>query len=68
VDVPAPHRSTAEPAWPSLSADGLRRLRFLANLHMTGRIRPPAPVRPKVDVLCTVLFREPPAPRAENGG
>ena len=68
MDVPAPHGSAAAPAWPSLSADDLRRLRFLAYLHRMGRIRPPAPIRPEVDALCTALFREPSAPRAAIGG
>lgn len=67
MDVPALHGPAAEPAWPALSADDLRRLRFLVYLHKTGHIRPPAPIRPEVDALCTALFREPPAPRATTG-
>jgi hypothetical protein len=67
MDVPAPHGRTAEPTWPSLSAADLRRLHFLAYLRLTGRIRPPAPIRPAVDALCTALFRAPPAPRATIG-
>lgn len=68
MNVPAPQGSTAEPAWPALSADDLRRLRFLVYLHKTGRIRPPAPIRSEVDTLCMALFRESPAPRAAIGG
>ena len=68
MDVPAPHGSTAAPAWPSLSTDDLRRLRFLAYRHMTGRIRPPAPIRPEVDALCTALFREPPYRERRSAG
>jgi len=68
MDVPAPNGSAAAQAWPSLSADDLSRLRFLAYLHRTGRIRPPAPIRPEVDALCTALFCEPSAPRSAIGG
>jgi hypothetical protein len=59
---------TTEQAWPSLSADDLRQLRFFAYLRRTGRIRPPAPIGTEVDALCTSLLREPPAPRAAIGG
>jgi hypothetical protein len=63
VDVPAPIWSAAEPAWPALSADDLRRLRFFTYLRMTGRIRPPASIGPEADALCAALLREPPARR-----
>jgi hypothetical protein len=62
------NRWTTEPAWPSLSADDLRRLRFFAYLRRTGRIRPPAPTEEEVDALCAALLREPPTARATIGG
>jgi hypothetical protein len=67
MDVPAPIGPTAEPAWPTLSADDLRRLHFFAYLRRTGRIRPPAPFRAEIDALCTTLLREQPTRPATIG-
>ncbi len=68
MDLTPPDGQTAEPSWPSLSADDLHRLRFFAYLHRRGRLRPPAPIGAEVDALCTALLREPPAPQATIGG
>jgi hypothetical protein len=67
MDVPAPNGQPAEPAWPSLNSDDLRRLRFFAYLRGTGRIRPPTLVGPEVDALCASLLREAPVTRATSG-
>jgi hypothetical protein len=42
--------------WPEFSERERARLRFLVYRRQTGRIRPPAPVRAKVDALCTSLL------------
>jgi hypothetical protein len=66
MDSTPPDRQTAAPSWPALSADDLHRLRFLAYLCRTGRLRPPGPVGEEVDTLCRALCREPPAPRVTS--
>jgi hypothetical protein len=68
MDLTPPDARTAEPSWPALSASDLRRLSFFAYLRRTGRLRPPSPIGPEVDALCTALLREPPAPRVTVGG
>jgi hypothetical protein len=68
MDATALDRWTTEPAWPALSADDLRRLRFFAYLRQKGRIRPPAPAGEEAEALCAALLREPPASRAAISG
>ena len=48
-----------ELSWPLLSAAELGRLRFLAYLRQTGRLRPPAPAGAEVEALCAALLRDP---------
>lgn len=50
-----------ELSWPLLSTAELRRLRFLAYLRRTGRIRPPAPVSAETNALCASLLSDAPA-------
>jgi len=59
---------TAEPFPLLLNSDELHRLRFLAYLRRTGRIRPPATVAAEVDALCAALLRNPPSPRTTTEG
>jgi hypothetical protein len=66
MDSTPPDRRTA-PSWPALSADDLHRLRFLAYLRRTGRLRPPGPIGEEVDALCRALRRKPMAPSATSG-
>jgi hypothetical protein len=67
MDSTPPDRQTAAPSWPALSADDLHRLRFLAYLRRTGRLRPPGPTGEEVDALCRALRSEPTAPSATSG-
>jgi hypothetical protein len=58
----------AEPSPRLLSPDEWQRLRFLAYLRRTGRLRPPATVAAEVDALCTALLRNPPSPPTGSEG
>jgi hypothetical protein len=57
--TPPDHTAAADDAakhWPHLSEREINRLRFLAYRRDAGLIRPAAPVRPEIDILCADLL------------